>query len=88
MFSSFQFRFATCREILMMIFGTLCAIMHGSAQPLMLLVFGLLTDTFIDYDIELNELRDPAKHCLNNTIQWRNLTAEENLEHNMTRTCG
>ncbi|XP_053093947.1 bile salt export pump [Pangasianodon hypophthalmus] len=82
------FRFATCREILMMIVGSLCAIIHGSAQPLMLLVFGLLTDTFIDYDIELNELRDPAKHCLNNTIQWRNLTAEENLEHNMTKACG
>lgn len=82
------FRFSTCHEILMMIFGSLCAIIHGAAQPLMLLVFGLLTDTFIDYDIELNELRDPAKHCLNNTIQWRNLTAEENLELNMTRACG
>lgn len=72
----------------MMIIGSLCAIIHGSAQPLMLLVFGLLTDTFIDYDVELNELRDPAKHCLNNTIQWRNHTAEENSELNMTRACG
>lgn len=88
MISSSQFRFATCREILMMIVGSFCAIIHGSAQPLMLLVFGLLTDTFIDYDIELNELRDPAKHCLNSTIQWRNLTAEENVELNMTRACG
>ncbi|XP_058257445.1 bile salt export pump isoform X3 [Hemibagrus wyckioides] len=82
------FRFATYQEILMMIGGSLCAIIHGSAQPLMLLVFGLLTDTFINYDIELNELQDPAKHCLNNTIQWKNLTAEKNLELNMTRTCG
>lgn len=72
----------------MMVAGSLCAVLHGSAQPLMLLVFGLLTDTFIDYDIELNELRDPAKHCLNNTIQWRNLSTEENLERNMTKTCG
>uniref|UniRef100_A0A8C1UMN1 Bile salt export pump n=1 Tax=Cyprinus carpio TaxID=7962 RepID=A0A8C1UMN1_CYPCA len=55
--SFFQlFRFASCREICMMIFGSLCAIVHGSAQPLMLLVFGMLTDTFIEYDIELNEL--------------------------------
>ncbi|XP_072516995.1 bile salt export pump isoform X2 [Salminus brasiliensis] len=82
------FRFATCREVCMMIGGSVCAVVHGSAQPLMLLVFGLLTDTFIEYDIELNELRDPAKHCANNTIQWRNLTAEENLELNMTRSCG
>ncbi|XP_036443196.1 bile salt export pump [Colossoma macropomum] len=82
------FRFATWREVCMMIFGCVCAMLHGSAQPLMLLVFGMLTDTFIEYDIELNELRDPEKHCFNNTIQWRNLTAEQNLELNMTRLCG
>uniref|UniRef100_A0A7N8WVX3 Bile salt export pump n=1 Tax=Mastacembelus armatus TaxID=205130 RepID=A0A7N8WVX3_9TELE len=52
------FRFATCKDIVMMVVGSVCAVLHGSAQPLMLLVFGLLTDTFIDYDIELNELLD------------------------------
>ncbi|XP_041936250.1 bile salt export pump [Alosa sapidissima] len=82
------FRFASCREILMMITGSFCAILHGSAQPLMLLVFGMLTDTFIEYDIELQMLLDPAKECVNNTIQFRNLTQEENLEQNMTRICG
>lgn len=60
----------------MMVLGSLCAVLHGSAQPLMLLVFGLLTDTFIEYDIELNELRDDRKECVNNTIQWKkNYTA-------------
>lgn len=59
-----------------MVIGSLCAVLHGSAQPLMLLVFGLLTDTFIEYDIELNELRDDRKECVNNTIQWKkNYTA-------------
>ncbi|KAG7464134.1 hypothetical protein MATL_G00183980 [Megalops atlanticus] len=82
------FRFASCCEIAMMIAGSLCAVMHGSAQPLMLLVFGMLTDAFIDYDIELQELSDSNKACINNTIQWKNLTAEENLELNMTKTCG
>ncbi|KAG9340851.1 hypothetical protein JZ751_020044, partial [Albula glossodonta] len=48
------FRFATCREILMMVGGSLCALLHGSAQPLMLVVFGRLTDTFIAYDIEIS----------------------------------
>uniref|UniRef100_A0A8C4ZX91 Bile salt export pump n=1 Tax=Gadus morhua TaxID=8049 RepID=A0A8C4ZX91_GADMO len=52
------FRFASKRDVLMMVVGTLCAVLHGSAQPLMLLVFGMLTDTFIDYDIELNEILD------------------------------
>ncbi|KAM9836236.1 bile salt export pump-like [Aulostomus maculatus] len=60
----------------MMVAGSVCAVLHGSAQPLMLLVFGLLTDTFIEYDIELNELSDDRKECVNNTIQWkRNYTA-------------
>ncbi|KAM3585020.1 uncharacterized protein V6R79_005132 [Siganus canaliculatus] len=65
------FRFSTCKEVLMMVIGASCAVLHGSAQPLMLLVFGLLTDTFIEYDIELNELRDDRKECVNNTIQWK-----------------
>ncbi|XP_030637325.1 bile salt export pump isoform X2 [Chanos chanos] len=82
------FRFASCREIWMMIVGSVCAVLHGSAQPLMLLVFGMLTDTFIEYDIELNELQDPNKHCVNNTIRFKNLTDEENDDLNMTRVCG
>ncbi|XP_070786932.1 bile salt export pump-like isoform X2 [Enoplosus armatus] len=70
------FRFATCNDMLMMATGSVCAVLHGSAQPLMLLVFGLLTDTFIEYDIELNELRDDRKECANGTIQWKkNYTA-------------
>uniref|UniRef100_A0A3Q2PDA5 ATP binding cassette subfamily B member 11 n=1 Tax=Fundulus heteroclitus TaxID=8078 RepID=A0A3Q2PDA5_FUNHE len=65
------FRFSTCKDVAMMVVGSLCAVLHGSAQPLMLLVFGLLTDTFIEYDIELNELSDDRKECVNNTIQWK-----------------
>ncbi|KAL1021934.1 hypothetical protein UPYG_G00020100 [Umbra pygmaea] len=88
------FRFATCRETLMMVVGSVCAVLHGSAQPLMLLVFGLLTDTFIEYDIEIQELHDPRKECINNTIQWKNQTAETDwLDRNKTDqmrniTCG
>ena len=62
-----------------MVVGSVCAVLHGSAQPLMLLVFGLLTDTFIEYDIELNELSDVRKECVNSTIQWKsNYTAALN----------
>lgn len=75
---SFQFRFATCHDRLMMVIGSVCAVLHGSAQPLMLLVFGMLTDAFIEYDVELNELSDDRKECVNNTIQWkRNYTAAD-----------
>uniref|UniRef100_A0A8C9SG41 Bile salt export pump n=1 Tax=Scleropages formosus TaxID=113540 RepID=A0A8C9SG41_SCLFO len=83
-----RFRFARWQEVLMMLVGCMCAILHGSAQPLVLLVFGLLTDTFIEYDIELQELQDPEKHCVNNTIQYRNLSTEDNLNLNMTKKCG
>lgn len=79
-----QFRFATCKDVLMMVVGSICAVLHGSAQPLMLLVFGLLTDTFIDYDIELNELSDDRKECVNNTIQWkRNYNGTLNLNQSV-----
>uniref|UniRef100_A0A3P9IEA7 Bile salt export pump n=1 Tax=Oryzias latipes TaxID=8090 RepID=A0A3P9IEA7_ORYLA len=86
-----QFRFATCKDVLMMVLGSVCAVLHGSAQPLMLLVFGLLTDTFIDYDIELQELSDDRKECVNNTIQWKrnytgtlDMTLILDIEHEMT----
>uniref|UniRef100_A0A4W6DIY9 Bile salt export pump n=1 Tax=Lates calcarifer TaxID=8187 RepID=A0A4W6DIY9_LATCA len=81
------FRFATCNEVLMMVVGSVCAVLHGSAQPLMLLVFGLLTDTFIEYDIELNELSDERKECVNNTIQWKQnyTTAILDIEYEMTQ---
>uniref|UniRef100_W5MNJ9 Bile salt export pump n=1 Tax=Lepisosteus oculatus TaxID=7918 RepID=W5MNJ9_LEPOC len=82
------FRFATCKETFMMVMGSLCAVVHGSAQPLMLLVFGMLTDTFIEYDIELQELVNPNKHCINNTILWKNQTFEYNMDMNMTKSCG
>uniref|UniRef100_A0A8C3LLU7 Bile salt export pump n=1 Tax=Chrysolophus pictus TaxID=9089 RepID=A0A8C3LLU7_CHRPC len=55
-------------EILMMVVGSFCAILHGAAQPGMLLVFGAMADTFIEYDIEMQELKDPNKTCVNNTI--------------------
>uniref|UniRef100_A0A669DL37 Bile salt export pump n=1 Tax=Oreochromis niloticus TaxID=8128 RepID=A0A669DL37_ORENI len=70
------FRFATCKDIQMMVVGCVCALLHGSAQPLMLLVFGLLTDTFIEYDIELQELSDDRKECVNNTIQLLDIEYE------------
>uniref|UniRef100_A0A803VLQ5 Bile salt export pump n=1 Tax=Ficedula albicollis TaxID=59894 RepID=A0A803VLQ5_FICAL len=74
MFSWFSttFRFSSSTEILMMVAGSLCAIVHGVAQPAVLLVFGAMADTFIEYDIEMQELKDPNKTCVNNTIAWIN----------------
>ncbi|NWU34612.1 ABCBB protein, partial [Hylia prasina] len=81
------FRFSSSMEILMMVAGSLCAIVHGVAQPAVLLVFGAMADTFIEYDIEMQELKDPNKTCVNNTIAWINGTIHLN-EKNATISCG
>ena len=46
-----QFRYASCCDLLMMLLGTLCAIAHGTALPLLMLFFGDLSDSFIYQDI-------------------------------------
>ncbi|KAJ7415590.1 Bile salt export pump [Willisornis vidua] len=81
------FRFASSTEILMMVVGSFCAIVHGVAQPAVLLVFGAMADTFIEYDIEMQELKNPNKTCVNNTIVWINGTIHQN-EKNATIRCG
>lgn len=81
------FRFASCYENFLMVFGSFCAVLHGAAQPCMLLVFGMMTDTFILYDIELQELKIPGRVCINNTILWANDSLNQN-EENETISCG
>ncbi|KAJ8405348.1 hypothetical protein AAFF_G00318210 [Aldrovandia affinis] len=81
------FRFATWKDILMMVVGGLCALVHGSASPLMLLVYGMMTNTFVAYELEIQELTDPNKICTNNTITWINGSIVE-LADNTTVYCG
>uniref|UniRef100_A0A670JN93 Bile salt export pump n=1 Tax=Podarcis muralis TaxID=64176 RepID=A0A670JN93_PODMU len=58
-----------------------------AAQPAMLIVFGVMTDTFIQYDIEKQELSDPNKGCVNNTIVWINSSYHQN-DNNTPVSCG
>uniref|UniRef100_A0A3P8YXC7 ATP-binding cassette, sub-family B (MDR/TAP), member 11a n=1 Tax=Esox lucius TaxID=8010 RepID=A0A3P8YXC7_ESOLU len=82
-----QFRFATWKDTLMMVVGGLCALVHGAASPLMLLVYGMMTDTFVAYELEVQELADPNKTCSNNTITWNNGSIVE-IAENTTVFCG
>ncbi|KAJ8004768.1 hypothetical protein DPEC_G00139710 [Dallia pectoralis] len=41
------FRYATCFEIFLMAIGLLCSAIHGIALPLMCVVFGQMTDSFV-----------------------------------------
>ncbi len=82
-----QFRFATWKDKVMMVVGGLCALIHGAASPLMLLVYGMMTDTFVAYEREILELKDPNKTCNDNTIYWNNGSIYETAENN-TVDCG
>ncbi|XP_067300623.1 bile salt export pump [Pseudorasbora parva] len=81
------FRFATWKEGLMMVVGSICSLVHGAASPLMLLVYGMMTNTFVEYELEVQELTDPNKACINNTITWLNGSVVERPD-NTTMYCG
>ena len=46
-FSCFQFRYATVCDRLILVFGSLFAIVHGAGWPVLTIVFGQMTDSFI-----------------------------------------
>ncbi|XP_056145780.1 bile salt export pump [Lampris incognitus] len=81
------FRFATWKDTLMMVVGGLCAFIHGAAGPFILLVYSWMTNTFVSYEIEIQELSHVNKTCINNTIYWTNGSIYENFE-NTTVYCG
>ncbi|XP_033990128.1 bile salt export pump [Trematomus bernacchii] len=53
----------------------------------MLVVFGQMTNTFVEYQLEIDTLQDPSKECSNNTIYWKNGSIYEPAE-NSTVYCG
>lgn len=69
-----------------MFMGSVCALLHGMAQPGMIIVFGILTDIFVEYDIERQELSIPEKVCMNNTIVWINSSFNQNMTNGTS--CG
>ncbi|KAM9342259.1 bile salt export pump [Pholidichthys leucotaenia] len=81
------FRFATWKDTVMMVVGSVCALIHGAASPLMLLVYSMMTNTFVAYELEVQELKDPNKTCSNNTIYWINGSIYEG-DDNSTVDCG
>lgn len=81
-----QYRFATWKDKVLMVIGSLCALVHGAAQPLMLLVYSMMTDTFVAYEREVQLLGNGTKQCLNGTI-WENGTKYQD-DNNNTVECG
>ncbi|GAB1286397.1 Bile salt export pump [Apodemus speciosus] len=80
------FRFSSSKDIWLMFLGSVCALLHGMAQPGMIIVFGIMTDIFVEYDIERQELSIPGKVCVNNTIVWINSSFNQNMTNGTS--CG
>ncbi|XP_062259249.1 bile salt export pump-like [Platichthys flesus] len=80
------FQFANTKEIAMMVVGSFCAFVHGTAPSLMLLVYGVMTDSFVNHELVVQELKDPNKMCENSTIYWINGSVYEKAE--TTTFCG
>nr|XP_012306316.1 multidrug resistance protein 1 [Aotus nancymaae] len=75
-----MFRYSNWLDKLYMVVGTLSAIIHGASLPLMMLVFGEMTDTFAN----AGKLEDLYLNISN--TGYNNITgAFENLEEDMTR---
>ncbi|XP_072274387.1 bile salt export pump-like [Pyxicephalus adspersus] len=80
------FRYASTVDIIMMVVGAVCAFVHGAAQPLMLFVYGLMTDTFISFEKENQILQDKNTTCINGTIFW--IDGPQFEMDNTTVACG
>uniref|UniRef100_A0A8C9LTL5 ATP binding cassette subfamily B member 1 n=1 Tax=Piliocolobus tephrosceles TaxID=591936 RepID=A0A8C9LTL5_9PRIM len=72
-----MFRYSNWLDKLYMVVGTLAAIIHGAGLPLMMLVFGEMTDTFAN----VGNLGD----LLNMTNRNMTNRSDVNLEESMTR---
>ncbi|XP_019363912.1 PREDICTED: multidrug resistance protein 1 [Gavialis gangeticus] len=75
-----MFRYSDWLDKLLMGLGTVMAILHGISLPLMMIVFGDMTDNFINPGIEL----DPGNSSLGN-ISAGNYSRYKNLEEDMTK---
>uniref|UniRef100_A0A669QVA0 ATP binding cassette subfamily B member 1 n=1 Tax=Phasianus colchicus TaxID=9054 RepID=A0A669QVA0_PHACC len=50
LFNARVFRYSSCTDKLLMIFGSLLAIAHGSSLPIAMIIFGDMTDSFVTFD--------------------------------------
>uniref|UniRef100_A0A8C6BJM6 ATP binding cassette subfamily B member 1 n=1 Tax=Monodon monoceros TaxID=40151 RepID=A0A8C6BJM6_MONMO len=62
------FRYSNWLDKLYMVLGTVAAIIHGTGLPLMMLVFGDMTDSFANAgnlgNLTISELTNGSKYCL------------------------
>ncbi|XP_029307520.1 ATP-dependent translocase ABCB1 [Cottoperca gobio] len=66
------FRFANSLDVVLIVTGTLCAMIHGVVLPLMCIVFGDMADSFVD-DTQTSQINTTNPNVtynrINNTLQ-------------------
>lgn len=65
----FQFRFATWLDVVLTLLGLISAMLHGTALPLLIVVFGDMTDLFIN--------NADQEAFFNTLVNGTNYTAEQ-----------
>ncbi|KAM6202297.1 ATP-dependent translocase ABCB1 [Rhynchocyon petersi] len=75
-----MFRYSNWLDKFYMLLGTLAAIIHGAALPLMMLVFGNMTDSFAD----MGNSGNINETLWNESIPKRNISPFTELEKEMT----
>ncbi|KIK49186.1 hypothetical protein CY34DRAFT_797578 [Suillus luteus UH-Slu-Lm8-n1] len=63
------FRYSTRFEIMLDIFGVICAVTAGASQPLMTLIFGNLTQDFVTFGLAENEYYQSLQSGDPNVVQ-------------------
>lgn len=79
-FSLFQFRYSNWLDRLYMLLGTVAAVIHGAALPLMMLIFGNMTDSFANAgnvgnvtieNTTFANITNQSKYCLWYWFYWK-----------------
>lgn len=63
-----QFRFSSVMDKILLFIAIICAILHGAAFPIVMLIFGELTDTFIDHAVSAATV-NPQNSGLANAVE-------------------
>ncbi|KAK7147699.1 hypothetical protein R3I94_010274 [Phoxinus phoxinus] len=79
------FRYATCLEVLLMVIGLLCASAHGVALPLMCVVFGQMTDSFVMSGQQFNMTGNSTGNVTYSNLTCLAGSPEIGIEDKMTR---
>ena len=65
----------------MVVVGIICSLLHGAAMPLMIVIFGDMTDTFI-MDGRFDNLFDENADLIGNLSEALNMTIDKDYIEN------